>query len=87
VDVHSAEDYEESEEYVVDSIVAQKGRGTCTTWSSGRLALLYAWHILVTSLLIHTLGKTCLHVHQPHSYFLAKRLFNATASQVLTPAL
>ncbi len=27
VDVHSAEDYEESEEYVVDSIVAQKGRG------------------------------------------------------------
>ena len=27
VDVHSADDYEESEEYVVDSIVAQKGRG------------------------------------------------------------
>lgn len=27
VDVHSAEDYEENEEYVVDSIVAQRGRG------------------------------------------------------------
>lgn len=27
VNVHSAEDYEESEEYVVDSIVAQMGRG------------------------------------------------------------